>query len=395
MKKSLAYLKNNACILLLVCYFLLEFFTTLYFYFVDNRSLRVVGYYKLLLLLFLLSTIKINKTSKSIRYGVMGLFVLFCINQIGLSPFFKAHVFVNIEKGSFYFFIRFSSIFVFIMAFSSWESAKPIAIKLLKGIEKILIFNTFFILIGFLFEIKVFKSYHFASARFGYDGLFNKVNEVSYFYIILIANLYYQYITTKNKVWLLVYVSGVSLLLGTKTVLLFLGLLLLFHVVCVAKQAKKNRYVVALPLLLSVVYFKEIMQYGFSLFPFWQKLSEQYSLTTMLFSTRDLAFYRLLNYFNEVWGSVNYFIGGAYYTENFHRSEIDIMDVFIFFGALGMLVYLYLLGLFFFSKKNTLKNGLVAIVFISGFLGGGLLLSMLGIVYLYMSSIQMQKISFK
>ncbi len=277
------------------------------------------------------------------------------------------------------------------MAFLSWENAKVIGVKLVNGIEKILIFNTFFIVIGFLFEIKVFKSYHFASARFGYDGLFNKVNEVSYFYIIFIANLYYQYIKTNKRLLLLLYIVGVSLLLGTKTILLFLGLLLLFHIVCIAKQAKTYRYVIAVPMLLGITYFKEIMQYGFGLFPFWKKLSEQYSLTTMLFSTRDLGFYRILDYFKEFWNGINYGIGGAYYTLNFHRSEMDGLDVFIFFGLFGTFLYLYLLATHFFEKKNVLRNGLMAIVFISGFLGGGLLLSMLAIVYLYLSSIQMQK----
>jgi len=390
-KKSLAYLKNNACVLFLIGYFLLEFFTTLYFYFVDNSSMRIVGYYKILLLIVLVLSVKKNKLPKPIVYWVLTLFILFSINQIVMSPVFMEHITANVLKGGFYYFIRFISIFIFIMAFVSWGNTAIISIKLLKWIEKILIFNTFFMLIGFLFEVKVFKSYHFTSARFGYDGLFNKVNEVSYFYIILIANLYHQYIKTKKKLLLLMYVTSVSLLLGTKTVLLFLGLLLLFHVIFIAKHAKIYRYLVAVPILLVVVYFKKIMQYGFSLFPFWEKLSTKYSLTTMLFSTRDLAFYRTLDYFQEYWLWINYCIGGPFYTLNFHRSEMDGVDVFIFFGVFGTLLYLYLMAIYFFQKKNTLQNGLVAIVFISGFLGGGLLLSMLAVVYLYMSSIQMQK----
>lgn len=391
MQKVLTYLNKNKIYLFLIGYFILEFLSTGYFYFIDYQSTRIVGYYKILVLLLLILSIRVSKEHKSILFTCVAITILYGINQLLLNPIFYKNVSIHILSGSIYCLLRFLTIFIFILAFSSWSNSQMKAIKMISVIEKILVFNTIFIIIGFLFQIKLFKSYHFNSLRFGYDGFFNKVNEVSYFYIIFIIVLYYRYITAKKQLILLLYIIGVSLLIGTKTVFLFLFFLGLYHLIIMAKHAKIYRIVVFVPLFFGFFFFKEILQFCFNLFPFWKTLSKQYSLQTMLFSTRDLAFYRFIDYFKEMWVNVNYFIGGSYYTESFHRSEMDIFDLFIFFGLIGLTLYVYALIINFFEKKNSLRNYLVGFVFLSGFLGGGLLLSMLSIIYLYLSSLSMRR----
>lgn len=393
MQQLLNSFQKNSFQMIILSYFLLEFFTTAYVYFVSSESVRIVGCFKLILLGVLLLNAKQIGKQKKLTYAILALVLLYTINQGFFNPTFLNEMPFHISKGSYYYLIRFLSIFIFIVGYNSWDSLKRNTVKIVQFIERVLIFNTIFMVLGAIFQIELFNSYRIL--RFGYDGLFNKVNEVSYFYIILLVSLYFKLITQKknqqkNRL-LFFYVASVSLLLGTKTILLFLGLLLLFHTAVIAQQAKLFRKLLVVPFLFFVIFFKEIIQYCFHLFPFWKMLSEKYSLITLLFSTRDLAFYRLLNYFETNWNWVNYFIGGPYYAPNFHRSEMDIFDLFIFFGGVGLVVYLYCIGNYFLEKKNILRNTLVIIVFICGFLGGGLLLSMLSVIYLFLVAQMMQK----
>lgn len=366
--------------------FIIEFIATFLLNILNFESTRVTGYYKIGLQLFFLSTIFFNKILLKIIYSIAILASLVCVNQLILNPIFFENLNFNFLKGSLYYFNKYIYVFIFIVAFYSWKHKDIIVNYTMSIIEKLLIINSFFILMGFFFEISFFKSYHPDSIRFGYDGFFNKVNEVSYLYMIFLLNLYHSAIKKHKRKFLFGYIIFISLLLGTKVIILFLGLLSLFHLLVVIKLHKRYKILLSTLILIVLVFIKTILNFLFNLFPFWEKLNDEYSLITLLSSKRNLLVLDNIEYFKNNWTWLNYFIGGSFYTENFAFCQMDFFDPFMIFGATGVIIYMFLIKKYFFDKRNTIKNGLLIIIFICGTFAGGLLLSTMSMVYLFFTS---------
>lgn len=383
--------KENLLIFFVIGLFLIEFVTTAYTYFLELKTVRIVGVYKLVFQCFLLSIISYKKIPKNIYYPLLLLISIFIVNQI-INPLILQNFDFQVLRGSIYYLDRFIFIFIFILVFITTIKNTEIINRTLKYIEFILIINAFFIIIGVVTEIDFFDSYSGSSVRFGSDGLFNKVNEVSFIYMIYITHLYLQYLKEKSKLPLLVFITFSSLLLGTKTVFLFLFLLLVFHFVYfLGKKQHWIRFVSVGLLLIVIVFFKQITSTYFYLFTFWKDLSNQYDLITLLFSKRDLLFLKNVEYVESSWYGINYFIGGPFYTEKFRLTQMDGPDLYLFFGLIGVLLYFYLCSKLFFEQKNKIKNSVISIVFICGLFGGALLMSVVSLIYLYLVSKSLEK----
>ncbi|WP_377716137.1 hypothetical protein [Pseudofulvibacter geojedonensis] len=300
------------------------------------------------------------------------------------NPIFLLDPYWDITKGSIYYLIRYLYILVFVAFFLNLKD-KKIADNLLNIFKYVLVVNSIFILFGVLTEFKILTSYPRSLERFGSDGLFNKVNEVSHLYNILIANLYYNYIKSKKDLWLLLYIVVISTFLGTKTVLLFLSLLLIFHLTVIAKRKKIFRIILCFIGVVFILFFDKIMSFVFNLSPFWKELTVKYDIFTLLFSKRDLLFIKVLEYFDTYWNKVNFLIGGSFYSRNFIFTQMDIVDVFIFFGGIGTIVYILFIIRYFSSNVNRFAIIIFSFVFFCGLLSGALFLSVLSMIYLYLS----------
>lgn len=364
--------------------FFVEFLFTLYTSYVGDNYVRYVGLYKLLFELFLIISIPFNKRPKIIFYGLLVIITTYIINQI-VNPIFFDDIFHNFSKGSFYFLNRFLYVFIFILAFLGIKNKIEVAKVSVKIIEHILFINIFFMIFGVISNIEFFTSYPQSPLRFGSDGLFNKVNEVSYLYIIYILALYYRHIKKGEVIWKFIFVSLASLLLGTKTVILFLGLLFLFHFLFVSKYKKKFLIFVLPCFFVSVYYFKDIVSFIFNLSPFWSNLLNKYSLFSLVFSTRDLLVISNYHYVLENWSFINYLIGGPFYTESFTRTRMDIVDLLLHFGLISTIIYLFIIFKYFFYKNKNILNALSALLIFCGFLGGGLFLRVSAIVYMFLA----------
>jgi hypothetical protein len=125
------------------------------------------------------------------------------------------------------------------------------------------------------------------------------------------------------------------------------------------------------------------MRLLFNLFPFWDKLQEEYGLLTLLLSKRDILLNHAIGYVNENWTIINYLIGGPYYSKNFILSQMDGPDLFLFFGLLGTIIYGIICYNIFF-KKNKIINGLTIIIIICGMLAGALLMSPVSMIFLFL-----------
>jgi len=375
---------ENFFVFFIVGLFFIEFFTTIFTYFLELRTVRIVGVYKLIFQCFLILTISYRKIPKLISFLTLSLILIFCINQL-YNPILSKTSTAQILTGSIYYFDRYFFIFIFIIAFKTNNINNGTIKKILKYIKYILFINAIIIIFGALTGIDFFTSYPHSLSRFGSDGLFNKVNEVSFIYMIFITHLYLEFLKDKSKLPLLLFIIISTLFIGTKTIFLFLFLFLAFHFVFVlGKQSKWFSAVSLILIVFLTAFYKPIAELYFDIFPFWHELSEKHNLITLLLSKRDILFYNNLEYIKSTWEVVNYFIGGPYYTEEFKITQMDGPDLYLFFGFLGTLVYFYMFSKFFLNRKEKIRNALVIIILFCGLLSGALLFSVLSLIYLFL-----------
>ncbi|MEM9685593.1 MAG: hypothetical protein AAF934_01555 [Bacteroidota bacterium] len=378
--------KSTLLLILITGLFVIEFLATIYLHYSNANTTRMVGVYKLILELFLFLTISPKHFFGKIQYSIVFLIVIYLANQL-LNPSLLSNLEFHLTKGSIYYLNKYIFIFIFILSFSSLENPQKTAQSLLKIIEYALFINIILMIFGVVSDIGLFRSYPKPSDRFGSDGMFNKVNETSYFYIILMAHTYYKIICGKEKIYKLIIIIVAGLLLGTKAILFFLGLLLLLHFVFVSRIKRLFRIALIPMLVLGILFFETSISFLFELSPFWSNLKPHYSLTTLLFSTRDMLLIDNLTYISQNWGFINYWIGGPYYTLDFFNIEMDLPDLILFFGTIGTIVYLSLLKIIYFKNNSFLVNSLLLLVILTGFLAGGMFLSVMTMIYLYLFKI--------
>ncbi|QCE41145.1 hypothetical protein [Psychroserpens sp. NJDZ02] len=384
---SLKSVLNKECGIVFLIFFLffIELFATIYLEYSLSTSTRLVGGYKILFLFTIFFVVKLKKLDKSSFVVLICLASLFVINQFLLNPILYKTIDVSFLKGSVYYAYRFLYIFIFILIFKTTTNYVLIAKKVLKLIEYLLFFNAFLILIGFVTDLDLLASYA-RSPRFGSDGVFNKVNETSYLYIIYIISLYYKYIKKRKGLGKLLFIIIVSFFLGTKTVILFLVLILGVHIFLVSSINKIIKGFVATVAIVGAFLFEEIARFYFKLIPFWNNLLDQYSITSLLFSKRDYLLKDNLEYVGLNWDFINYWIGGAFYTEDFRITQMDGPDLLLFFGVVGVLLYLWLFYRHYLVAGNLIYNSLIMAVLICGLLSGGFFLSVMAMIYLFLLS---------
>ncbi len=364
MKKKLTI--NNPAYVLSAFYILFYFVDALYKYtkIYAGHPLRlgplVKGFFVLLILIYALR--KPNKTKIQILLAIGMLFVGFLIGQLalGIPVNFKENLNVFVK----YQFIFFLSIFMFDIIRSPDDAS-----FVWKKYKMIIFINSLLVILGALLKIKLFKTYQ-GPWRFGYDGLIAAQNEASYFFILALSLLYYRYfyLNEKNILFWLVYIA--SFLVGTKAVLLYAILLTAFHIVSKVSIKKLLIYVGIGGIVIYVVFYrlinKFIMNAWLNFMYFYHKHGFWFAIT----SGRNIFFKKKLLPLVSEWGVLNWLFGGHDIVK--HYIEMGFIDLFLFFGLLGFLLYLYLFLRITDKIRFTLKFkaffvlALLGVVFISG-----------------------------
>ena len=227
--------------------------------------------------------------------------------------------------------------------------------KLFKAYEVFFFVNLILIIVGFVFEFDLFKSYPNPN-RFGYSGLMNRTNQISYISIIMILIYYYEWAYLKKKSYLkFLFVILVSLLVGTKRIYFTLIILGIFHFYKFRYQYNGKKGILSLALSFSIILI------------FWNSIKEVFFLKFKIFIDiyQDKGFFSsLLSFRNNLlvqiiqeqiipkWNIFNIFFGGADFT--IVRPEMELFDLFFFFGIIGVVIYIYLVKIFI--KTIKLKN---------------------------------------
>lgn len=280
----------------------------------------------------------------------------------------------------FYYFIKYLYLFLLIpilkdLSTETWNKI----VKLLMLFGKA---NVIFIVLGWLFEIELFKSYS-SSIRFGFNGLLPIQGAGTFYYIFLISIAYFKcFIEYKNLnkinrsslIDLIILVFG-ALFLGTKGAYLYLFLILWVDIYFRQKR-KRLTYFSLGTLTILFISFKEtiaINMLKFMNLPI--EIFTKNGLITTLLSYRDLLFINAMEYIETNWQVINYIVGGT----NFRilkKVEIEIVDIFSFFGLAGVFIYLFFIKSYLFSKKEPLVNVLLILILFIGNLSGNLVSSM-------------------
>lgn len=88
-----------------------------------------------------------------------------------------------------------------------------------------------------------------------------------------------------------------------------------------------------------------------------------------------------MSYITEKWSFANYFIGGIDF--NRVRVEFEIVDIFLFFGIIGIAVYALFFKNVFFKKQQIVFNLILSSILLISILLRNLIVSITNILFLY------------
>lgn len=373
---------------------LLANFTTKVLYYEYNIKLSFYPstLIKSILLLAVILQFILLKKKEKIHYYILALTGIFILEMLLHSAYEGA--FSIGSRG--YYFVKYTFLFFLFPVINALDNTKINKIvNVLLWIAKI---NVILIVIGFLFQIDVFKSYPY-TPRYGYNGILPIQGAGSYFYMFMLSIVYYRYyveykvlkkVSKKTYINMLIIVLG-SLLVGTKAIFLFILLLFFIDVYFRLKQKVILISSLAIAGIVFFLFCDPIVLAMLKFLNLHESLYTDNSLLTFLTSKRDILFNDAMNYISENWNFVNYFIGGIDF--NIIRVEFEIVDVFLFFGIIGMIVYALFFKNVFFKKNQIVYNLILSSVLLISFLSGNLVGSITNslffcIVLLYLKKLE-------
>ena len=231
-----------------------------------------------------------------------------------------------------------------------------------KKIENLFLFfivlQTFIVFLAYIFDLNIFWAYD--KSRFGYSGLIVARNEASFIYVIFGIFIFAKWIETKKKIYLWI-ISGVficSLLLGAKAVYIFIVSSIVYYFFFYIAKYFKRKYLLVLICLLSIVLLV-IGAYLLGLLDFFINFYNKKGFLSTVFSLRNELFIERVPPLLGKWNFFNFLFGGMNPATSL--VEMDIIDLFLFAGIVGSLVYYYKIfnTLFNFKRNNHLAWFLV------------------------------------
>lgn len=330
------------------------------------------------------------KKKQNTHYYIIALIGVFLI-EILLNSGYEG-VFSIGSRG--YYFVKYSFLFFLFPIINALDDKKMNTIvNVLIWVAKI---NVIFIVIGFLFKIDVFKSYP-NTLRYGYNGILPIQGAGSYFYIFILSILYYRFhleyktykkVSKKTYINMIIIVLG-SLLVGTKAIFLFILLLFFIDVYFRLKQKTLLLSSLTVSGILFYLFCDPIVLAMVKFLNLHESLYTENSLLTFLTSKRDLLFNDAMSYIHENWNFLNYLIGGIDF--NKVRVEFEFVDVFLFFGIIGIVVYTLFFKNAFFKKNSIVYNAILSSILLISVLSGNLIVSISNTLFFCITVLYLKK----
>ena len=273
--------------------------------------------------------------------------------------------------------------FVLILLFvniilSDYQNSK----RLVSAAEKVFLLNSFLVILGLMFNIQVFESFYFMDYRFGYSGLFLSANEYGYSLMSMLLVTYYKNFIEGESSYSFYIFLLVAVISGLKAVYIFTAFLFLYHIF--SRRSLSLFTIVGITSILFAAsagfLFENIFhEDAVGSLGFYKNYVENRGVFDMLTSSRfDFIDTRLLPQIKE-WGVFQFIFGGR------HMSvEMDFIDIFLFFGIIGGLIYLILISTVLVSSWGScfIVKFFIALILVLSFFGGHLFYSATGAMYL-------------
>ena len=269
-------------------------------------------------IIVLLSIIYVFKNNFSERYFFEYLRYIFALIVFPLLHY----TYVNKDQG----------LFIYLYKFFKW----------------LICINVVLILIGILFEVKVFQTYQY-DGRFGYNGFILSQGFTPFFYLCA-TTIFWAYRDKKMLALLLV----LCVLSGLKGVYFAEFLLLSLLVMSSDKFKKRFKAIAFLILLVSFV----ALLVRLLLSPVFVEVFESKGFLSAIFSFRTDNAIELFSQINR--DNFNIIIG-ALETEVV-RLEMQVFDIILFFGIIGLIAYIVFLYLL---NKSIVKGTAAKVFFVT------------------------------
>jgi len=295
----------------------------------------VILTYLVFIIFWIRNYIEIKVTKKFIYLFTILIVVFFCGQFIlKSSPSLLQSV-----NGNILFFSRFLYWPLTLIIFFPLITSKNYSNTHLNFFINLFFINIGLIALGFFFEINLFKTYNNES-RFGFMGIYNTSNQVSYYFILFILYYYYRVFFKSENILLFSIVLITSLFIGTKKVYFFLIILFIYHFFKFKLYKERNFYAVFLILVtLLFSFFSNLKALFASKFSIFIDLYYESGLMTSLTSFRNQLLIKAFDYILNVWRIPNYILGGPNFNEI--RSEFGLFDLYVFFGLFGLYAYYF------------------------------------------------------
>lgn len=315
-------LSRYGIIVLFLVFMLLEGFGK--FYLFSKNFTQIPLIIKSIILVFSGGIIlfNLNKFKKELIL-IFCLFFVYILGQSSITPSFSTNSIIIA--------IKFLTPLIFFILFKRVHIPKAYQKITFNMFEWVMVLNSLIILIGLIANIYFFKSY--LGDRFGYSGIFQTPGVTSYSYLITLFYfvISYKKDVIKNWKFLIIYIT--CFLVGTKA--LYLGLIVVtFYIISIQEFKFKKYYNFLSIIIISIAVYLFFFKYGI-----FNKISESKGLLSAILSYRDrLLINNTLPYIDENWSWINYLFGGV--SDYNLRSQMEIIDVFFFWGLLGGVLYL-------------------------------------------------------
>lgn len=356
--------KNCNVLPVILVFFLLSESLTKILDYSGVEHYRVGIIFKLLFLLYVFLCRSLNKNLISI-IGILT--TLFFLSQLIINtPFsIETKIIKNLIYLGKYLFIIITADYI--------KNLNMDYLKIMKAVKVIMYFlriNFILIILGVIFDIDVFKTY--AQNRFGFDGLIQMNSHASYIYGFALIYVLYNFLQTKKLTldfWI-VFISGI--LIGTKTLYLLYVLIGIYFIYYFKLHKKPVFYIITVLILSQILVFNTMLSQLFETFFLASfKIYHECGFWAAITSTRNVLLTQTLDLaFNYYWTIPNYFIGGSFF--NVIRTEMAFVDLFLFWGIIGMTYYFWLYYKYIivnFMSHPFLKFAIVSIL-ICAFFGG-------------------------
>lgn len=364
---------------LLLLFFIYDFIVKILVHYTAISSFyNYVIVFKAIIIIIVLTPKAHRQIDSSYLHSIFGLILSFIITKLFLVN--KIELLDFLFNG--YYFL--SSIIPLCFVFFISKIEYSILRKQLVRIILFLLVSSVFVLIGFLFEIEIFRTY-FRSFRYGFSGLLLYHHEVGFIYFILLNLLYYRYKkkSTVLNLSLLIFILIISLVIGTKKTLFLTTLFFIFLTIDNFRKLK-TLLVITFSGIIGTIIFSEVLK---KYFVFFYKIYEENGFLNSLLSYRNtLLTENLYPYVSENFNLKNVSFGWSLFKN--YRSEMEFFDLFLFFGIIGILSYfLFFKNILYGKSKQTYF--MIFALLIATLFSGNLFISVNVMVMMYLATLYM------